>query len=175
MTDPTNTGPCAIDAGTRRRIGRCWALAPVVLFGVQGVVLTVTIVLATGRGLDAAEPDYYARSLKWDERAALLRGADRLGWTIEARIGPPRGMPSNRDVSVRVLDEHGAPLAGARVGVELFHQAYAGERRELSLTGDDGAYSAVAPIRRPGLWELRILVERAGERCLSIEQVEVGG
>ncbi|MEZ6243278.1 MAG: FixH family protein [Phycisphaerales bacterium] len=177
MTDTPGLNTERDERTTHRGAGWYWAWVPVVLFVVQGIVLTITIVLATGRGLNAVEPDYYARSLKWDEHAALLRAGARLGWTVDVKIGSQTGILPERAVEVSVLDRAGHPLAGAEVSVEMFHEAYAGERQTLTLEPGDGtgAYTAVASIPHVGLWELRILVERGEDRCLTVRQVELEG
>ncbi len=166
----------AAPAGRRGR-GWYWAWIPVGMFVVQGVILAITITLATGRGLNAVEPDYYRRSLAWDEQAALLRSADKLGWTVEASVGPQTGVLPDREVAVSVLGPDGHALAGASVQVEMFHHGSAGDRRSLNLEPGDGtgAYTTQTRIRRAGLWELRVLVERGSDRALVIQHVEVGG
>lgn len=160
-----------------RRPGWVWAWMPVAVFALQGVVLGVTILLATGRGLDAVEPDYYARSLTWDDRAALLRRADELGWSFRTSIGPQNGVRPDREVGVEIQGPDGQPVIGAKVSVELFHHAYAGDRQtvELAPTPEAGRYTGETPIGRAGLWELRVLTQRGADRCLTITDVEVGG
>jgi nitrogen fixation protein FixH len=67
----------------------------------------------------------------------------------------------------RVTDRAGAPVAGARVAVEAFPSARAGQVVAAALEPEgDGVYAAGMPLGRPGLWELRVRVTR-GEQVFT--------
>jgi nitrogen fixation protein FixH len=64
-------------------------------------------------------------------------------------------------VAVVLRDRNGAPLPGAAVTVEAFHNARAGQIVTASLSdAGDGLYRAQVPIARSGLWELRFRAVR---------------
>lgn len=164
---------------TKRTAGRgiLWAWTPVILFAVQGVVLGATVMLATGRGLHAVEPDYYARSLRWDEHAETLRAADRLGWSTMTQVASLSDEAGEREIRVTIVNAEGGPIAGASVSAEAFHHAYAGDRATVVLAESDraGVYVGHAPLGRRGLWEVRTHIERGEDECLTIQTIELGG
>jgi nitrogen fixation protein FixH len=66
-------------------------------------------------------------------------------------------------VTVRLADKAGAPIAGAQVTVEAFHNARASRILSAALDPRGQGYSAVMPLERPGLWEFRLRVTRGPE------------
>ena len=66
-------------------------------------------------------------------------------------------------VTVRLADRSGAPIEGARVAVEAFHNARASRILSAALSQQGQGYAAVMPLDRPGLWEFRLRVTRAPE------------
>src|SRR5262249_54469584 len=67
-------------------------------------------------------------------------------------------------VMARIDDQAGRAVEGARVRLETFHSARA--RRVLVATlgpAPGGGYRAALPLDRPGLWELRLRVERGDQ------------
>lgn len=114
----------------------------------------VLLVVATGDPSFAVERDYYRKGVEWDRTLQQERANARLGWTLgcEVRKGA---------VAVALRDHTGAPLPGAAVTVEAFHNARAGRIVTASLSdAGDGIYRAQVPVTRPGLWELRFRAVR---------------
>ncbi|MEQ8850188.1 MAG: FixH family protein [Phycisphaerales bacterium] len=157
----------------KRRAGLIWALIPVGAFAVQGVVLGVTMSLTSGTGLEAVEPNYYERSLDWDEHAELIRNADRLGWTLEITVGEPSGPLARRAVRARLTDASGVPIEDARIELEAFPHAAAGERVRAVLESGERARPTELTMRRAGLWEFRAHVTRGEDACALSSTIEV--
>jgi nitrogen fixation protein FixH len=110
----------------------------------------------------ALETNYYDRAVHWDREQAQWAENARLGFHVEAGF---ERAPHGNEVVARVTDRSGAPLRGAAVRAEAFANARAGERRSLELREQpDGSYRAPLGKARPGLWELRLSVERTGAR-----------
>jgi hypothetical protein len=80
-------------------------------------------------------------------------------------VAPPPAAGGDPTLVVRLADGHHRPLDEARVAVAAFHNARADQilRAELAATGGS-AYACPLAIRRSGVWELRFIVDRGGER-----------
>ena len=72
-----------------------------------------------------------------------------------------------------LVDGAGRPLAGAAVTALVMHNARAADVRSLSLQEiGDGRYAASIDADRPGVWEVRVSVQRDGRRFTARERVE---
>jgi len=103
-----------------------------------------------------AEPDYYAKALKWEDRQRQERVNTELGWQGEVELGQVES--GTRRVRLRLATAQGEPVDCRLVRAELFHKARAGRafRGTLARTTTPGVYEASLPLRRSGLWELRL-------------------
>ena len=151
---------------TERRVSR-GVLWPCVV--VAALVLTVAgnVALLLVAGSDpsfSVEPDYYRKAVAWDATMAQERHNRDLGWSVDLRISPEAGVAPLSRVRAVVLDRDGAPLEGAAVELEAFHGARAGSRVRASLEPQGTtAHAALLPLRRAGLWELRLTVRRGAD------------
>jgi nitrogen fixation protein FixH len=121
------------------------------------------MLVATGDPSFAVEPDYYQKALRWDETMAQEARNEDLGWSVAvtferaARAGEVK-------LAARVNDRAGRAIEGARVGVEAFHSARARHVLRATLSPEaTGGYSAMLRLDRPGVWELRLRVERGDQ------------
>lgn len=134
------------------------------LLGANALAVLLLIFIATRDPSHAVERDYYARGLAWDAERAAERAGERLGWQLALAITPARQWGQRR-VEARLADREGRALGGARVQLEARHLARATQVVRTALTPlGAGRYAATLPLRRPGLWELRLLVEQGGRR-----------
>jgi nitrogen fixation protein FixH len=150
-----------------------WLLAGLLVFGV-GVNVGFLIV-ATGDPSFAVEEDYYGRALRWDETTREAARNAELGWSVEVDPAPSSRGPGFTDLSLRVVDRDGAPVAGARVSLEAFHHARAGDKLRADLAAAGDRYGTTLPMRRAGLWQLRVRVERGAETFTTVLDRELGG
>lgn len=143
------------------------------LIGMNMTIVAITVWLATGDPSVAVEPDYYRKAAAWDETAAQQRANARLGWTASVTITPgaERGALL---VQVRLTDRDGAPVLGAQVSATLFHNARAGDRIEANFTAAaGGVYLASSRCERPGVWRMRLLVQRGLETFTESLEFEI--
>lgn len=145
--------------------GWYWPLLIVALLFVGGIGPNlILLAFATGDPSFSVEPDYYEKSLRWDERLAQDRRNADLGWTLRIATRPAPLSEGGVELSARLADRSGAPLEGATVTLEAFHNARAGEVLALALRdAGGGSYGGRLLARRPGLWEFRFVVRRDGE------------
>jgi nitrogen fixation protein FixH len=136
----------------------------VALLGVSLSANLALLVLAVDDPSFAVEPEYYEKAMAWDEKRAQDRRNEELGWSLELEVGHDPSPSGSRTVALLLLDDEGAAIEGATVRLETFHNARAGEIFESTLAPEGGGrYAAALPLRRPGLWEFRFVVESGGE------------
>lgn len=160
-------------AGDARRGRSRWWLVPIALFGLMFAVWGAMIHAALDDPSFAVEPDYYEKGVAWDRHMAQEAENHRLGWTADVATAP------SDDGAVRLVvdlnDRHGRALVGAEVQVDTFHNARAARMLHARLDERDaGSYSASLPMRRPGLWEIRLRARRGPERFTHVVKRDVG-
>lgn len=155
--------------------GRAW---PFLLVGLllSGVGANVGLLLvARSDPSFAVEKDYYRKALAWDETARQEERDRELGWSVGVDAAASGRGPGWYDVVLTVRDDAGRPVRGAAVGIETFHHARAADVLRAELEERDGRYVATLPLRRRGLWELRVRVERGATVYTATLQEELGG
>lgn len=159
---------------SRRKRGWYWPWAIVGVIALQASVIIVTVFVAVGPESRAVEPDYYRQALRWDEKAAELRAADRLGWGVALnRTEPAAG--GGWAFSVSVMDAEGGPIDDAAVTALAFPAADAASRVEFPLEpAGAGEYRGELASPRAGLWEVRLTITRGDERVLVIRKIDMG-
>ncbi|HSO24953.1 MAG TPA: FixH family protein [Chondromyces sp.] len=119
------------------------------------------VYVATSDPSYAVEEDYYAKSMAWDATRAQERTNADLGWELAASAAPPSEPGAQPVLEVRLSDAAGAPVDGAAVAVQAFHNARSHDIIRAPLQGaGNGLYRATLPMRRDGRWELRFTVDR---------------
>lgn len=151
---------------------KLWPLAVVGVLAVTVIANAAMLLVAGDPSQRAIEPDYYRKAVAWDSTLAERARSAALGWTLDARLEPAAGGARLR---VSLADAAGAPLAGARVRVTALHNLEA-DRPTVADCGEStpGAYEASLPLRRAGLWELRVEAVRGAERFTTSLRRELG-
>ena len=134
----------------------------------------IAVVVVSGRDPSfAVEPDYYEKALAWDEAARSRTASEALGWTATVET---EAVPSGRLLRVTLVDRLGRGLEGATVGAEVFHHARSGDRRRVELVAAGGGiYEGDTAMDRPGLWEVRVSVQRGPEAFTTSTRIELEG
>lgn len=122
----------------------------------------------------AVEPDYERKALHWDDHMRQVERNRRLGWRAEVETAGARRW-GDAPLTVDLVDADGLPVEGAEVRVEAFHNARAGRRytAEARPVGP-GRYRALLPLRRPGIWEVRIAARRDQDLFTAVVRTSVG-
>ena len=130
----------------------------------------VAIYLATSNPSYAVEEDYYRKAVEWDKRRAQDRRNAELGWQLSFDAAAPGSAGEHAQLSAILSDAGGFPVNGANITVEAFHNALADRilRGQFEPLGD-GRYRTSLPMRRSGVWELRFVAERGGDRFTHTE------
>lgn len=157
--------------------GKRFSLWPWLLGGLLAVhasfLIGVAFIASSDRSF-AVEPDYYGSAVAWDESQAARRASAALGWQAHGEIGAATGLFGDRMLEFALRDDHGDAIDDAVVEVTFFHHARAKERRTETLPPlGDGSYGMSLPLRRGGLWEVRLKATRADDVFLLREMIEV--
>jgi nitrogen fixation protein FixH len=140
-------------------------LWPVSVAGVLFVTVAanvVMLVLAGDPHASAVEPDYYGKALAFDSTRAEAARSATLAWQADLTLA--RNDDGAR-VHLTLTDRDGRPVDSAEVHVVAIHNLQADHRPDVTLRGEGGgAYTATMPLRRAGLWELRVAAQRGPDR-----------
>ena len=144
----------------RRRRGWGWPLGLALALAASAAANIGFAVVASRDPSFAVEPDYYRKGLEWDRTMAQEEVNRHLGWALSVDAGPAE-RPADLRLVVRLSDRDGRGVDGAAVTVAARHGARAAE----AVSGDlapvaGGRYAADLPLRRAGLWELRLTARR---------------
>jgi nitrogen fixation protein FixH len=114
------------------------------------------------------EPDYYRKAVEWDRTMARRSASVELGWIARASLSETAGV-----LNVQLADSSGAHIADAEVTATLIHNREASTPLIVSLTAaGNGAYAVDVPSLRSGLWEVRVVARRGGDRFESTQHSE---
>lgn len=153
--------------------GSAWPIAVGVILGACVAANIWLIRIANADPSFAIEENYYQRAVHWDDEMAQQRRNTALGWHLLPSLSGIDRDSGGAELRVALRDAAVAPLAGAAITVRAVHLARASQPIDATLLADAaGGYSAVLPIRRAGLWELRFEVRRGSERFTAIERLD---
>jgi nitrogen fixation protein FixH len=155
-----------------KKRGRAWpfAIASILIGGLASNVAFVF--LATSDPAAAIEPDYYRKAVAWDQEMAQQQRNIALGWSAHSvlRLGA-HGTPG--ELEIKLGDGAGNPLRGATVTASVMHNARATAVQTVTLReAEQGRYVASVNAGRPGVWEVRLSVERASHRFTARERLQ---
>jgi len=158
------------DSRTFFEKGLHWPLGLLLMFLLSASFLLTTAVFGAGKGSRAVEPDYYTRSLNWDDEKSRLQTADRLGWDVQLSTSPTIDPLGTRLISIMIHDAQGNPIQDALVELTCFSQSNADKplTKILPSTGPGHYQDRIQAMHTPGLWEYRISIRHAGEQALII-------
>ena len=152
--------------------GRAWpfAIAGILLAGVGANV--GLIILAASDPSAAVEQDYYRKALAWDAEMAQQQRNIALGWSVHSALQLGKE-GADGSLELTLVDGAGKPLTGADVTALVMHNARAAAVQSVSLRDmGDGRYTARVAARRPGLWEIRISVQREAQIFTARERLQ---
>ncbi|MGB7328011.1 MAG: FixH family protein [Rubripirellula sp.] len=174
QTDKNKSELAAEQFAAERSARRFWVSLVVVLLGLQLVIGFVAIRLATGDPTVAVVPDYHNQALDWDVTQRAMTAANRLGWSVEIEASDVSDGNGFRATEVSVTDQSGNPVDNLRIVGSVYHHARASdiERFELPSVGK-GRYLTLAPMARPGLWQVEIFIDGAEVPMRKSIEIEI--
>lgn len=155
-----------------RRRGWYW---PWFVVAALGFTVGVNVVMMVAASSDAngsvVEPDYYRKAVAWDQAMARAAESAKLGWRTTVVL--QRATADSARLVVEVTGADALPVRGARFSAELIHNADAARPvRAVLAESRDGRYEATVPVRRAGMWEVRLEARRDVERFVTSQRAE---
>lgn len=149
-----------------------------VVVGMLVFCITMQVILlayATGDPSFSVERDYERKAAQWNDVARQRADNERLGWSADAELVAPILGGASGQLKVVLKDRGGQPIDDAAISFEACAIARASriETGEATRT-TTGDYVAALHEPRPGLWEVRLVAERSGERFTATLRRELG-
>lgn len=173
--EPRSTQASRNAGQVRPEPGSWWAYLPVALLVfLMSIVGSMVVISANDPGF-AVERDYYDKAVAWDEQRAQLAANEALAWTTEWQIVlEPKHDPRRAVVRLRLHDREQAPILGAVVSIEGFHNARASDVRRLAVRElGGGTYATELDLARAGVWEFRLRVHHHGQVYTEVHRAEL--
>jgi nitrogen fixation protein FixH len=119
----------------------------------------------------AVEPDYYRKAITWDSTQLVQARSDALAWQVVAAVTDPQAERST--LTLTLTDSVGIVVSGATIAGELRHLARASEVQVVAFTPTaDGRYAVSVPMRRAGVWELRLTADRGAAHFVETVRLD---
>lgn len=136
------------------------------------------------------EPEYYRKAVEWDRTMARREASAALRWTARASITASQGasiapsddatteatsaepVATRRVLRVALTDSIAAAITDADVTATLIHNREASTPLVVALQANERGYVVALPALRSGLWEVRLVARRGGERFESTLHAE---
>lgn len=145
-----------------------WTFVGLFLVVVAVNATMIWLALGSFSGLVAERP--YDLGLTYNRNLEAAAAQAELGWSLE--VIAELAAPAVATLEVRLTDRDGLPLTGAVLDASLVRPLGAGEEVPLAFTpAIAGRYRATAALPQPGVWDLRVRVERDDERFMTEERL----
>jgi len=168
LAHPYNPAPPPVDPRVARRAVITWTSIILSLLIMQILLCFVGVYCATKGKSTVVEADYYNKALHWDEKKALLRASQDLGWSVALDVGAIATTSGDRALMLNLKDKSGAPITDATVNVAYFHHARPLDLRQSDLKATaNGLYASSLPLDRRGLWEFRLTIRHNGQTFIE--------
>lgn len=155
-------------------LGKHWPFVIVLMLLAHASLMIGTIVYVSGKKDTYVDPEYYAKSVDWDNQREMKEAIDREGWQIDLRTAFVDRDPSQRRVEFQITDMQGNPIEDAMVELVCYHPNALDNRLDTVLVHDEnGVYTRTLPIDRTGIWVAELTIQRQGVRALLTEDLDV--
>ncbi|EMI18057.1 FixH family protein [Rhodopirellula maiorica SM1] len=167
----TNRVP-EFDRVANRNAAIRWGGLVVGLLSLQVAVGVVAIMLATGDPSAAVLPDYYQKSLDWDEQRKSESVSQELGWNLT--LVPIPGQ-QNATLQGVLTDADGKPVDIAAGTVDMYHYARAADVKTIPIAANDsGVIVSEDCFTADGLWQIEIdVTDDQGQRFVHSQDLLV--
>ena len=143
-------------------------------FGVVLVVNAIMVYVAATTWTGIAVNRAYDKGLTYNRNLEAAARQEALGWDVSlaAEATPDLAGELAGTVEVALRDASGAPLHRAEVVVVFERPTHEGHDFAVELTPSGaGTYTAPFAAPLPGLWDLRLVATKGGDRFVSTERV----
>lgn len=138
------------------------------LLGAHVTLMIWAVCKATAGNAATVIPDYYARSLKWDETRAALSSSAATGWKAKLDVISGTGELGRRQVRVTLTDAQGKPLATPSVHLTFNHDSHADDPQAANLQAvSPGVFEGDVPLRWAGFHHFSVRATVRGREFLQ--------
>ena len=155
-------------------LGRHWPFVIILMLLAHASLMIGTIVYVSGKKDTYVDPDYYAKSVEWDEQREMKEAVEREGWKIDIRTEFVDEDASQRVVEFQLVEMDGTPIEDALVELVCYHPNELANRIDAVLVhNENGVYTRELPIERTGIWVAELTIQRQGIRALLTKDLDV--
>ena len=141
-----------------------WGAAVAGIYTAFALATTAFVTFAMGRPVDLVQPDYYAQSLRQDERMEARANADRLGAAAGSVL-------VDRAVDIALPPAHAATAKGT---ITLYRPSNAAADRKADISLDAAGRQRVSLDKAvPGLWIVQVAWTAQGRSYYFERQITV--
>lgn len=155
-------------------LGKHWPFVIVLMLLAHASLMIGTIVYVSGKKDTYVDPEYYAKSVDWDNQREMKEAIDREGWKLDLRTAFVDEDASQRIVEFQLVEMDGTPIEDALVELVCYHPNELSNRIDAVLVHhEDGVYTRTVPIERTGIWVAELTIQRQGVRALVTKDLDV--
>lgn len=141
-----------------------WGAAVAGIYTAFALATTAFVTFAMGRPVDLVQPDYYAQSLRQDERMEAVANAEHLGAMAGIAV-------VDRAVEVALPPAHAATAKGT---ITLYRPSNASADRKAEVSIDAAGRQRVSLDKAaPGLWIVQVAWTAQGRAYYFERQITV--
>ncbi len=155
--------------------GKYWPMIIVGMLTLHASIMLGTLAVVSARHDLYVEPDYYAKSIDWDNQREMFEVADKMGWVIEIVVGEPADdAEQTRQMSITIKDANGDSIDRALVELECYHPAHVSDRVKMVMLGmGDGLYQSTLAMNAPGYWNAHLAIRYQGMQAMITREIEI--
>ena len=142
-------------------LGKHWPFVIVFMLLAHASLMIGTIIYVSGKNDTYVDPEYYAKSVDWDNQREMKEAVEREGWQIDLRTEFVDQDASQRVVEFQLVEMDGTPIEDALVELVCYHP-----------NALDNRYDTV-PIDRTGIWVAELTIQRQGIKALLTKDLDV--
>lgn len=155
-------------------LGKHWPFVIVLMLLAHSSLMIGTIIYVSGKNDTYVDPEYYAKSVDWDNQREMKEAVEREGWQINLRTGFVDQDVSQRVVEFQLVEMDGTPIEDALVELVCYHPNALDNRYDTVLIHDkNGVYTRTLPIDRTGIWVAELTIQRQGIKALLTKDLYV--
>lgn len=151
--------------------GRWWPVGIVAALGLTVGGNIWVAMIAKADPSFAIEENYYQRALQFDAQRGVEQRSEALGWSLELQHGAASA--SGTTLTARLTDSTGTPVTDAAVQVRLTRVARSQQSFPVTLSAEDGVYTAQVPLDAAGLWDVAVEARRGPARFVASRRLDV--
>ena len=139
---------------------------PAFIFGLLGIAITASFTIlffAKSDGGPQVVPDYYQRSVEYDDHYRARQASIELGWQANIDLNGERG-------ELHLSNGDGEPIEGVEGTLTFYRPSLAEPVATTDIaeaTDEPGLYTFDHPAREAGYWDVALELERGDDAFID--------